>query len=162
VNQIGTVTKSIQAALNSKDVGWGVMVSHRSGETEDNFITNLSRSTILKMEVAVTLHRSRIQDLGVLLMGSGYEVFFVESALYGFKGLAGRLAPIGVHGALLLIMAGATLNSIGGYRGSVTVPQGLNFIMGDVLAPNGIISRPIPDFQTEVHVDKFYIDYYDN
>lgn len=31
VNQIGTVTESIQAYEQSKDNGWGVMVSHRSG-----------------------------------------------------------------------------------------------------------------------------------
>lgn len=42
VNQIGTVTESIQAALDSKAAGWGVMVSHRSGETEDNFIADLA------------------------------------------------------------------------------------------------------------------------
>lgn len=42
VNQIGSVTESIQAALDSKAAGWGVMVSHRSGETEDNFIADLS------------------------------------------------------------------------------------------------------------------------
>jgi hypothetical protein len=42
VNQIGTVTESVQAALDSKAAGWGVMVSHRSGETEDNFIADLS------------------------------------------------------------------------------------------------------------------------
>lgn len=42
VNQIGTVTESIRAALDSKAADWGVMVSHRSGETEDNFIADLS------------------------------------------------------------------------------------------------------------------------
>lgn len=42
VNQIGSVTESIQAALDSKAAGWGVMVSHRSGETEDTFIADLS------------------------------------------------------------------------------------------------------------------------
>ncbi|CAL9751631.1 unnamed protein product [Musa acuminata subsp. burmannicoides] len=42
VNQIGTVTESIKAALDSKAAGWGLMVSHRSGETEDNFIADLS------------------------------------------------------------------------------------------------------------------------
>ena len=42
VNQIGSVSESIQAALDSKTAGWGVMVSHRSGETEDNFIADLS------------------------------------------------------------------------------------------------------------------------
>lgn len=41
VNQIGTVTESIQAALDSQAAGWGVMVSHRSGETEDHTIADL-------------------------------------------------------------------------------------------------------------------------
>jgi enolase len=41
VNQIGTVTESIQAALDAQKAGWGVMVSHRSGETEDTTIADL-------------------------------------------------------------------------------------------------------------------------
>lgn len=41
VNQIGSLTESIQAANRCKENGWGVMVSHRSGETEDNFIADL-------------------------------------------------------------------------------------------------------------------------
>jgi len=41
VNQIGTLTESIKAATMSCEQGWGVMVSHRSGETEDTFIADL-------------------------------------------------------------------------------------------------------------------------
>lgn len=41
VNQIGSVTESIQAHLLAKSNGWGTMVSHRSGETEDTFIADL-------------------------------------------------------------------------------------------------------------------------
>lgn len=41
VNQIGSVTESIEASNMSQEAGWGVMVSHRSGETEDNFIGDL-------------------------------------------------------------------------------------------------------------------------
>ncbi|VDP14599.1 unnamed protein product [Heligmosomoides polygyrus] len=41
VNQIGSVTESIEAAKLSRSAGWGVMVSHRSGETEDTFIADL-------------------------------------------------------------------------------------------------------------------------
>jgi len=41
VNQIGTVTESIEACKLAKEAGWGVMVSHRSGETEDSFIADL-------------------------------------------------------------------------------------------------------------------------
>jgi enolase len=42
VNQIGTVTESIEAVVMSKKAGWGVMTSHRSGETEDSFIADLA------------------------------------------------------------------------------------------------------------------------
>merc|ERR1712232_561435 len=42
VNQIGTVTESIQAVKMAKEAGWGVMASHRSGETEDSFIADLA------------------------------------------------------------------------------------------------------------------------
>ncbi|XP_047492733.1 enolase isoform X4 [Penaeus chinensis] len=41
VNQIGSVTESIDAHLLAKKNGWGTMVSHRSGETEDCFIADL-------------------------------------------------------------------------------------------------------------------------
>jgi enolase len=41
VNQIGTLTESIEAYQTAKNAGWGVMVSHRSGETEDTFIADL-------------------------------------------------------------------------------------------------------------------------
>ena len=41
VNQIGTLSESIKAAQDSFAAGWGVMVSHRSGETEDTFIADL-------------------------------------------------------------------------------------------------------------------------
>ena len=41
VNQIGTLTESIQAAKDAYAGGWGVMVSHRSGETEDVTIADI-------------------------------------------------------------------------------------------------------------------------
>jgi enolase len=42
VNQIGTLSESIQAAKDSFAAGWGVMVSHRSGETEDVTIADIA------------------------------------------------------------------------------------------------------------------------
>ena len=41
VNQIGSVSESIAAVKLSKQSGWGVMTSHRSGETEDAYIATL-------------------------------------------------------------------------------------------------------------------------
>lgn len=121
-----------------------------------------SADSIRKQEFSDTLPQASVSDLGVILMGAGYEVFLKGPSLYAFKGLAGRFAPIGVHLAMLLIMAGGTLSATGSFRGSVTVPQGLNFVMGDVLGPTGFLSTPTEAFNTEVHVNKFYMDYYDS
>lgn len=41
VNQIGSVSESIKACKMSRAAGWGVMVSHRSGETEDATIADI-------------------------------------------------------------------------------------------------------------------------
>lgn len=42
MNQIGSVTESIAAVKLAKKNGWGIMTSHRSGETEDNYIADLA------------------------------------------------------------------------------------------------------------------------
>ena len=41
LNQIGTVTETLNAIKMAHDAGWTAVVSHRSGETEDNFIADL-------------------------------------------------------------------------------------------------------------------------
>jgi len=42
VNQIGSISESIEAVKLSKRNGWGVMTSHRSGESEDTTIADLA------------------------------------------------------------------------------------------------------------------------
>jgi len=42
VNQIGTISESIDAVKMCKESGWGVMCSHRSGETEDTTIADIA------------------------------------------------------------------------------------------------------------------------
>ena len=42
LNQAGTVTETIQAFEETRKAGWGAVVSHRSGETEDTTIADLA------------------------------------------------------------------------------------------------------------------------
>ena len=42
VNQIGTLTESLDAIELAKSAGYRSMISHRSGETEDAFIADLA------------------------------------------------------------------------------------------------------------------------
>jgi enolase len=45
VNQIGTLTETLEAMKMAADAGYTAMVSHRSGETEDAFIADLAVAT---------------------------------------------------------------------------------------------------------------------
>lgn len=42
LNQIGTLSETISAIQMARKAGWGAMVSHRSGETVDSFIADLT------------------------------------------------------------------------------------------------------------------------
>jgi len=42
LNQIGTVTETIEAIDLCRKVGWGYVISHRSGETEDSFMADFA------------------------------------------------------------------------------------------------------------------------
>ncbi|KAG7579971.1 hypothetical protein FFLO_00179 [Filobasidium floriforme] len=42
INQIGTISESIQAVQLSQSAGWAIMTSHRSGETESTYIADLA------------------------------------------------------------------------------------------------------------------------
>ncbi|PIR97883.1 MAG: phosphopyruvate hydratase [Candidatus Colwellbacteria bacterium CG10_big_fil_rev_8_21_14_0_10_42_22] len=41
-NQIGTVSEAIRAVQKAREYGWSVIVSHRSGETNDDFIADFA------------------------------------------------------------------------------------------------------------------------
>jgi len=42
VNQIGTVSETVEAVKIAQNAGWGTVISHRSGETEDTFIADFA------------------------------------------------------------------------------------------------------------------------
>ena len=42
VNQIGTLTETLEAVELAKRAGYGTIISHRSGETEDTFVADLA------------------------------------------------------------------------------------------------------------------------
>ena len=42
LNQIGTVSETLDAIRMTRDAGWGIVISHRSGETEDSSIADLA------------------------------------------------------------------------------------------------------------------------
>jgi enolase len=45
LNQIGTLSETLDAIATARGAGWGTVISHRSGETSDDFIADLAVAT---------------------------------------------------------------------------------------------------------------------
>lgn len=45
VNQVGTISETLETIKIARDAGYKIIISHRSGETEENFISHLAVAT---------------------------------------------------------------------------------------------------------------------
>ncbi|MFW9998838.1 MAG: phosphopyruvate hydratase [Candidatus Hodarchaeota archaeon] len=80
VNQIGTLTEAIKAAKMSFDNGFNVMVSHRSGETEDTFIADLAVGLCTgQLKTGATCRSDRTSKFNQLLR---IEEILGDNAIY--------------------------------------------------------------------------------
>jgi enolase len=82
LNQIGTLTETLHAIEMAHRIGWKTIISHRSGETEDSFIADLSVATGSGQIKTGSLSRSeRICKYNRLLR---IEEELGEMAIFGF------------------------------------------------------------------------------
>ncbi len=88
VNQIGTLTESLAAIAMAKDAGYSVVISHRSGETEDTFIADLAVATCAGQIKTGSMSRSdRVAKYNQLLR---IEEALGDKAAYGGRGVFQR------------------------------------------------------------------------
>jgi enolase len=76
VNQIGTVSEAIQAVKLAKDHQWKIVVSHRSGETMDDFIADFAvgvGADFMKSGAPVPLERLAKYNRLLLIEQKEYE-----------------------------------------------------------------------------------------
>ena len=90
VNQIGTLTETLEAVSLAQRSGYTAVMSHRSGETEDATIADLAVATNCGQIKTGSLARSdRLAKYNQLIR---IEEELGDSALYAGKGCFGRLA----------------------------------------------------------------------
>ncbi len=83
LNQIGTLTETLEAVRMTHRVGWNAVISHRSGETEDTFIADLAVATGTGQIKTGSLSRSeRVCKYNQLLR---IEEDLGEAAEFGWK-----------------------------------------------------------------------------
>jgi len=68
LNQIGTVTETLATIDLAKEAGWGINVSHRSGETVDSFIADFTVATAAgKLKTGAPCRGERVEKYNQLM-----------------------------------------------------------------------------------------------
>lgn len=90
LNQIGTVTETLDAVRMAKDAGYATIISHRSGETEDTTIADLAVGTGAgQIKTGSASRTDRVAKYNQLLR--------IEEELGGTAPFAGRTAIKGLE-----------------------------------------------------------------
>jgi cytochrome c biogenesis protein len=87
-----------------------------------------------------------------------YRVFQEGDAIYGRKGIVGRIGPIVVHASMLLILLGAILGAMTGFFAQEMVPSGETFQIRNIFDAGPWAESQIPK-DWAVRVNRFWIDY---
>lgn len=67
INQIGTISESFKAAKMAQEQNWSVIVSHRSGETPDSFISDLAVAIGAEIKLGAPARGERVAKYNRLL-----------------------------------------------------------------------------------------------
>lgn len=78
-----------------------------------------------KLALSTELDKGSVNTLIPLLSQRGYKVFQQDNALYGRKGMIGRIGPIVVHAAMLLVLAGGIWGIFTGFFAQEMIPSGV-------------------------------------
>ena len=81
LNQIGSLTETIEAVQTCQRAGWTAVTSHRSGETEDTTIADLSVALNMgQIKTGAPARSERVAKYNQLLR---IEIELGEAAVYG-------------------------------------------------------------------------------
>lgn len=95
VNQIGTVTETMEAIEIAKRAGYNIVISHRSGETEDSFIADLAVGVNAgQIKTGAPCRSDRVAKYNQLLR---IEDELGASAVYGQQINETGKAAFGIH-----------------------------------------------------------------
>jgi len=83
LNQIGTLTETLEAIRMAKNAGYTCVISHRSGETEDNYIADIAVAVNLgQIKTGSACRSERVSKYNQLLR---IEEILGDRAVYGLK-----------------------------------------------------------------------------
>lgn len=102
------------------------------------------------------IYKTQLNLVASCLQKFNYHIFQQGKSIYGYKGLLGRLAPIFVHGSIILLLIGSVLGLVSGFNTQEMVPSGELFRLQNIIA-SGKLSYIPQNFSARVN--SFTIEY---
>lgn len=111
-----------------------------------------------KFALSAELQQVDVKELVPLLKKRRYQIFQEGNKLYAHKGIVGRVGPIVVHAAMLLVLIGAIIGAMTGFMAQEMVPSGATFQVKNVVDAGPWALSQVPK-DWSVKVNRFWIDY---
>ncbi|MGK7884718.1 MAG: cytochrome c biogenesis protein [Crocosphaera sp.] len=111
-----------------------------------------------KLALSTQLDVENLSSVDSILQQKGYKTFQENQAIYARKGIVGRIGPIVVHAAMLIILGGAIWGALTGFLAQAMVTGGSEFRVNNIIEA-GILSKPQIPQDWGIRVNRFWIDY---
>lgn len=114
-----------------------------------------------KLALSTEIDINDLSSVNNILEQKGYKIFQENRAIYARKGIIGKIGPIVVHAAMLIILGGAIWGALTGFLAQAMVPSGTDFKVTNIIEA-GPLSQPQIPKDWGIRVNRFWIDYTPN
>jgi cytochrome c biogenesis protein len=108
-----------------------------------------------RLNISTNLQHLSFSQLLFKIKENKYSIFQQKNIVYCYKGLIGRIAPIIVHFSMILILIGAILGSVSGFKAQEIVPKTETFHIQNILNNGQFTFIP----KISVRINDFWITY---
>ena len=108
-----------------------------------------------RLKIFTKLENLPLTNLLFKIKEKQYSIFQQKNIIYCYKGLIGRIAPIIVHFSMILVLLGAIIGALCGFKAQEIIPKTETFYIQNVLS-NGQLTV-IPKLATRIN--DFWITY---
>ena len=108
-----------------------------------------------KLKVYKQVQHNNLSQLLFRVKETQYSIFQQKNIIYCYKGLIGRFAPVIVHFSMIIILIGAIIGSVAGFKAQEIIPRTETFHTQNILSTGQITVIP----KTSVRVNDFWITY---
>ena len=108
-----------------------------------------------RLNISTKLKHLSLSQLLFKIKEKNYSIFQQRNIIYCYKGLIGRIAPIIVHFSMILILIGAVIGSLSGFKAQEIIPKTETFHIQNILNNGQLTFIP----KVSIRINDFWITY---